>query len=64
MDYSILEKKEKEKRKNKKNLYKNTIYMIMYLNVYINYLSYINCKFVMKFDCPNNLLKRMRNLNN
>ena len=34
--------------------------MIMYLNVFINYLSNINCKFVMRFGYHDNLLKRMR----
>ena len=38
--------------------------MAMYLNVSINYLSNINCKFVMKFNYNNNFLKKMRNLNN
>ena len=37
--------------------------MIMYLNVSINYLSNINCKFVMRFGYHDNLL-RMRNSNN
>ena len=46
------------------SLYKNTIYMTMYLNVPINYLRNINCKFVIRFDYYDNLLKRMRNLNN
>ena len=34
--------------------------MIMYLNVSINYLSNINCKFVMMFSYHDNLLKIMR----
>ena len=38
--------------------------MIMYLNVSINYLNNINCKFVMSFVYHENLPKRMRNLNN
>ena len=38
--------------------------MTMHLNVSINYLSNINCKFVMKFGYHDNLLKRMRNSNN
>ena len=38
--------------------------MTMYLNVSINYLSNINFNYVMSFDYDNNLLKRMRNLNN
>ena len=37
--------------------------MIMYLNVSINYLSNINCKFVMRFEYHDNLLKRIRNSN-
>ena len=37
--------------------------MIMYLNVSINYLSNINCKFVMWFEYHDNLLKRIRNSN-
>ena len=37
--------------------------MAMYLNVSINYLSNINCKFVMKFNYHDNFLKKMRNLN-
>ena len=36
--------------------------MIMYLKVSINYLSYINCKFVMRFSYHDNLL-RIRNSN-
>ena len=36
--------------------------MIMYLNVSINYLSNINCKFVMRFGYHDNLL-RIRNSN-
>ena len=38
--------------------------MTMYLNVPINNLSNVNCKFVMRFDYHDNLLKRMRNSNN
>ena len=38
--------------------------MTMYLNVPINYLSDINCKFMMRFDYHDILLKIMRNLNN
>ena len=38
--------------------------MAMYLNMSINYLSNINCKFVMRFDYHDSLFKRMRNLNN
>ena len=36
--------------------------MIMYLKVSINYLSYINCNFVMRFSYHDNLL-RIRNSN-
>ena len=32
----------------------------MYLNVSINYLSNINCKYVMRFDYHDNFFKRMR----
>ena len=39
------------------NLYENKIYTTMYLNVSINYLSNMNCKFVMRFDYHDNLLK-------
>ena len=42
------------------SLYQNTIYMAMYLNVPINYLSNINCNYVISFDYYDNLLKRMR----
>ena len=38
--------------------------MIMYLNISINYLNNINCKFVIRFGYYENLLKRMRNSNN
>ena len=38
--------------------------MAMYLNVFITYLSNINCNFVMSFDYYDNFPKRMRNLNN
>ena len=38
--------------------------MTMHLNVSINYLSNINCKFVMRFGYHDNLLKRMRSSNN
>ena len=41
-------------------LYQSTIYMAMYLNVPINYLSNINCNYVINFDYHDNLLKRMR----
>ena len=64
MDYFILEKKKKKKEKGRNSLYQNTIYMIMYLNVFINYLNNINCKFVMRFGYHDNLLKGMRNSNN
>ena len=30
----------------------------------IDYLSNINCKFIMKFDYHDNLFKKLRNLNN
>ena len=46
------------------SLYQNTIYMIMYSNVSINYLNNINCKFVMRFGYHDNLFKRMKNSNN
>ena len=42
------------------SLYQNTIYMATYLNVPINYLSNINCNYVISFDYYDNLLKRMR----
>ena len=42
------------------SLYQNIIYMI----VYLNYLSNTNRKFVMRFVYHNNFLKRMRNSNN
>ena len=38
--------------------------MIMYLNVFINYLSNINCKFVIRFGYHDNLLKKMIYSNN
>ena len=36
--------------------------MAMYLYMSINYLNNINCKFVMRFDYHDNLLKRMRKI--
>ena len=41
----------------------NIIYMATYLNVPIYYLSNINCNYVISFNYYDNLLKRMRNLN-
>ena len=38
--------------------------MAMYLNVFITYLSSINCNFVMSFDYYDNFPERMINLNN
>ena len=38
--------------------------MTMQLNVFIIYLSNINCTYLVKFDYYDNLFKRMRDLNN
>ena len=43
-------------------LYQNTIFMAVYLNVPINYLSNFSGNYVISFDYHDNLLKRMRNL--